>query len=56
MFRIVRVPLTLEKFFRALKPCFHFLALRPGMGVTLYLVIDDSKKAKQGPHLDAVPR
>jgi SRSO17 transposase len=31
-------------------------ALRPGRGETLYLVIDDSKKAKRGKHMDAVAK
>jgi SRSO17 transposase len=117
MFRIVRVPAPLDKFFRTLRPCFHwdhfeyfrllvlamafmwgrrnianlyryldaqhhrtrfnnfFLvqrwdpeaalrqkaqellrALHPTPGETLYLIIDDSKKAKRGKAMDAVAK
>jgi SRSO17 transposase len=31
-------------------------ALRPGRGETIYLIIDDSKKAKRGKHMDAVAK
>ena len=117
MFRIIRVPAVLDKFFGPLRPHFHwnhwmyfrllvlamacmwgrrtvtnlyrylevehhrtrfnnfFLverwdpeaalrqkaqellrALRPGKGETLYLIIDDSKKAKRGKAMDAIAK
>jgi SRSO17 transposase len=117
MFRIIRVPPVLDKFFHTLQPHFHWnhfayfrllvvviafawgrrdvaslyryldaqhhrtrfnnfflvvrwdpeaalrqkaqevvMALHPGKGETLYLVIDDSKTVKRGTHMDAVAK
>jgi DDE family transposase len=102
MFRIIRVPAVLDKFFGPLRPHFHwnhwmyfrllvlamacmwgrrtvtnlfFLverwdpeaalrqkaqewlrALRPGKGETIYVIIDDSKKAKRGKVMDAIAK